>query len=95
MIVAREDGETRFLQGYRKQFTNLRIASNRGPLALVDGKPEAQDILTAAKLVARYSQREFERESIVRIQYVDGASEELSVIPFEPHEVPDQWHVGV
>ena len=95
LIIAREEGETNFLQGYQKRFTNLRATNDRGPLALVDGTPNSEDIVTAARLVARYSHRKDVEHVGIRVQYLEGTNEELNVEPFKPHEVPDNWHVGV
>ena len=39
VIVARDDGENNFLEGYRKQFVHLRTESHEGPLTLIDGAP--------------------------------------------------------
>ena len=37
MIVGREEGENKFMEGYRKQFTTMRCTSHTGPLVLIDG----------------------------------------------------------
>ena len=55
MIIAREEGEVNFLEGYRNQYTNLYPTSCNGPLAIIDGKPNQKDLKTAAKILARYS----------------------------------------
>ena len=44
LIVGREEGENRFLEGYRKRFLHLRTSRVPGPLALVDGTPARDDI---------------------------------------------------
>ena len=36
LIISREEGENRFLEGYRYQFTSITTVSCPGPLALVD-----------------------------------------------------------
>jgi tRNA U34 2-thiouridine synthase MnmA/TrmU len=56
LILGREDGENRYLEGYRKQFIALRPLSHRGPLCLIDGQPAPTDLHTAARVLARYSQ---------------------------------------
>ena len=94
VVIGREEGETRFLQGYRKRFTSLRVANHRGPLALLDGRTSALDIDTAARIVARYSQRIPGEKVVVSVSHIDGACEDVEVLPFEPHEIPDTWHVG-
>lgn len=94
LMVARDEGESRFLEGYRKTFVSLRVADCRGPLALIDGEPVSTDIALAARIVARYSKRRDDSTAVVNVHYIDGVSEDLTVIPFEPHEIPDTWHVG-
>ena len=67
MIIAREEGEVNFLEGYRNQYTNLYPTSCNGPLAIIDGKPNQKDLKTAAKILARYSQgRETENVEVIK-----------------------------
>ncbi|MGH8549564.1 MAG: tRNA (5-methylaminomethyl-2-thiouridylate)-methyltransferase [Methylococcales bacterium] len=92
MIIAREDGETRFLQGYQKSFIHMHPISHRGPLVLIDGTPDTDDLLLAARLTARYSQgRDAERVEVSVVR--NGVSENLSVSPIPAQEIPDEWHI--
>lgn len=92
MIIAREEGETRFLQGYKKSFIHMHPTSHRGPLALIDGTPDTDDLLLAARLTARYSQgRDAERVEVSVVR--NGVSESLWVTPIPNQEIPDEWHV--
>jgi hypothetical protein len=93
VIISREEGETRFLEGYRKSFTHLRTTSHSGPLALIDGKANTDDLHLAARLVARYSQgRDAERVDIA-IHHEDGNEEQISVTPLKQDEIPQSWHI--
>ncbi|MES9916898.1 MAG: tRNA (5-methylaminomethyl-2-thiouridylate)-methyltransferase, partial [Candidatus Thiodiazotropha sp. 4PDIV1] len=56
VIIAREEGESNFLQGYRKIFPHIKTTSHGGPLALIDGEVSDTDVELIARLVARYSQ---------------------------------------
>ncbi|MDP1086632.1 hypothetical protein Q6245_30170, partial [Klebsiella pneumoniae] len=56
LIVGREDGENRFLEGYRRQFTHLKTVSHNGPLVLIEGAADAGDLELAARITARFSQ---------------------------------------
>ena len=47
LIVAREEGENNFLQGYKKQFITLRTMSHKGPLTLLDGTANDEDLKLA------------------------------------------------
>lgn len=91
LIVAREEGEGRFLHGYRKQYVSLRTLSHPGPEALVDGSADADDLRTAARLVARYSQGRDAAHVRVEIETTDGLKQELQVPPFSAREIPEDW----
>ena len=91
LIVAREEGEGKFLQGYRKQYPNLKTTSHGGPLTLIDGELNEQELELAARIVARYSQgKQAER---VDLEYTDseGRVREMSVVPLPAHEMRKQW----
>ena len=93
LIVAREEGESRFLEGYRKSFIHLITTSHGGPLALVDGKPNKDDLQLAAKLVARYSQGRDTDSVDIDIHYQNGDVESVSVEPLKQDQIPQEWHV--
>ena len=91
LIVAREEGEGKFLQGYRKQYPNLKTTSHGGPLTLIDGEVDERELELAARIVARYSQgKQAER---VDLEYTDseGRVREMSVAPLPAHEMPKEW----
>jgi len=93
VIISREEGEGRFLQGYRKRFVNLSTISHPGPLALVDGEVDAADLESAARLVARFSKgRDADRVEL-ELNRPDGSSEKLSVAPLQSHEIPKEWYL--
>ena len=94
LVIAREEGESRFLQGYRKRFTSLREVSLRGPLALIDGRVDLEDVRLAARIVARYGHSRNNPSVAMEVQYTDGSGEHLEVEPLQPHQIPDNWHVG-
>lgn len=93
LIIAREEGESRFLEGYRKSFTHLITTSHGGPLALVDGEPTKDDLELAAKLVARYSQGRDADAVDIDIHYLNGDVKSLSVAPLKQDQVPQEWHI--
>lgn len=93
LIIAREEGEGRFLQGYRRRFTHLSTKSHGGPLALLDGTPSEDDVVLAARIVARYSQgRDAERVSVA-VNWLDGREALLEVVPLPSGDIPQAWHV--
>jgi tRNA-specific 2-thiouridylase len=94
LIIGRELGENRYLEGYRKQFISLYSVSHNGPLALVDGQPDAADLELAARILGRYSQGRNEPEITVRIAKPDGVATDVQVAPLGGSEIPQDWHVG-
>ncbi|MBL3526075.1 MAG: tRNA (5-methylaminomethyl-2-thiouridylate)-methyltransferase [gamma proteobacterium endosymbiont of Lamellibrachia anaximandri] len=93
VIIAREEGESNFLQGYRKQFVTIKTISHGGPLALIDGEPSEADIELAARLVARYSQGRDADLVELEVEDREGSSHALKVEPIKPHEIPQEWHI--
>jgi len=91
LIIGREEGENRFLEGYRRQFTHLHATSHKGPLALVDGTPSPEDLELAARLVARYGQGRDAEAVTVAIVPPDGEPRETTVRPLPPAEIPGDW----
>jgi len=91
VIIGREDGENRFLEGYRRRFTSLRTVSHNGPIALIDGEANADDMELTARLVARFSQgRDAPR---VRIEIAGNDSQTLEVKPLASDEIPSDWYI--
>jgi tRNA-specific 2-thiouridylase len=93
MIIGREDGENRFLEGYRKQFTHLTIASHNGPLVLIDGAAADEDLELAAQIAARFSQGRHAECVDVEIHTADGGTVTLRVAPIAGDQIPRNWYL--
>ena len=93
LIVAREEGEVRFLEGYRRSFVSLRTVSHSGPLALLDGVAQSDDLELAARIVARYSQGRAAASVEVEVCDRDGVCRTLNVRPIAPDAIAAEWHV--
>jgi tRNA U34 2-thiouridine synthase MnmA/TrmU len=93
LIVAREEGENNFLQGYKKQFITLRTMSHKGPLTLLDGTVEDGDVELAAKIVARFSQGRDADNVDVEVAELGVVIENISVKPFAVDEIQEAWRV--
>lgn len=92
LIVAREEGENNFLQGYKKQFITLRTMSHKGPLTLLDGTATDEDLKLAAQIVARFSQgRDADIVDVEVTEY--GVNKNFSVKPLKADEIQDSWRV--
>ncbi len=93
VIVSREEGENNFLEGYRKQFPHLRILSHGGPLSLIDGDADKDDIALAARIAARYSGGRTADEVQVQVENFNGTSYVLNVAPLPAEQIPAEWQV--
>ena len=93
VIIGREDGENRYLSGYRDRFVSIATVSHGGPLALVDGQATAADIELAARLTARYGQGRDAASVDMEVRLPDGATRPLAVTPLPAHAVLQDWHV--
>ncbi|MBK5936337.1 tRNA (5-methylaminomethyl-2-thiouridylate)-methyltransferase [Halorhodospira halophila] len=94
LIIAREAGETRFLQGYKRRYPHLRTISHGGPVALIDGTWDEHDLELAARLVARYSSGRNAERVDLELEDTEGNVQSLAVPPMAPENVPDAWYVG-
>ncbi|MDH5388438.1 MAG: tRNA (5-methylaminomethyl-2-thiouridylate)-methyltransferase [Gammaproteobacteria bacterium] len=93
LIVSREDGENKFLNGYRKQFSTIEIKSHNGPLTLVDGVLSDEDAIQAARIAARFSQGREEESVTVKVTRLNGNESMLDVLPMPPSEIKKEWYV--
>ena len=93
LIIAREEGESRFLEGYRKQFTHLFSTSHSGPLVLIDGELSEDDRLLAARIGARFGQGRDAEEVEMEIVEPGSRSQRLTVEPLAADEIPRDWYV--
>ena len=92
LIVAREEGEGRFLQGYQKEFISMLSTSHSGPLVLIDGTPSAEDLYLAAGITARYGQGREAEQVDVAIMHQDGTERTLQVKPIA-RDMPQEWFI--
>lgn len=93
LIVGREEGENNFLEGYRKQFVYLQHVSHMGPLVLIDGNPDANDLQLAAEIAARFGQG---RDApYVELEAIDknGAKHVMRVKPLAAEQLLQEWYV--
>ncbi|PKM11290.1 MAG: tRNA (5-methylaminomethyl-2-thiouridylate)-methyltransferase [Gammaproteobacteria bacterium HGW-Gammaproteobacteria-3] len=93
LIVSREEGEDRFLQGYKNDFISLFCTSHNGPLTLIDGTPNAEDLTLAGQITARYGQGRGAEQVDLRVRFPDGREKTLQVKPLTPEQMPKEWFV--
>ncbi|NOQ81623.1 MAG: hypothetical protein GQ548_03755 [Methylophaga sp.] len=93
MIIARDAGESKYLEGYRKQFVTIQVISHNGPLSMVDGKIEPEDYELAAGIVARYGQGRDAEEVRVEISVPGEEVQTINIKPLTIEQVLEEWHV--
>jgi len=93
IIVSREDGENKFLQGYRKQFATIEIKSHNGPLTLVDGELSNEDFQHAARIAARFSQGRDADKVTIKTTTIDGTEKTFDIKPMPPSEIKKEWYI--
>lgn len=94
LIIAREEGESKFLEAYRDKYIHLRMESHKGPLVLVDGTPSDTDLQLAARLSARFGQgRDAEEVQICIRDPLQQQEQHIKIKPLKSHEIPESWYV--
>ncbi len=93
LIIGREDGENRFLEGYRKQFIHLLTTSHNGPLVLLDGQVNDDDLQLAARITARFSQGRDAPHVSVQVNVPGAESYPLEVTPMAADDIRKDWYL--
>ena len=93
LIVSREEGETNYLQGYRKQYTSLKTTSHAGPLALIDGQVSEEEILLSARIIARYSKGRDSKAITLEVTQTNGDKRDITVAPLIKEDIPEEWYL--
>lgn len=93
LIIARDAGESKFLEGYRKQYTSIHALSHSGPMALVDGELKQEQYPLAAAIVARFGQGRSADEVEIDIATPDQQRLQIKTAPLSAEEVLQEWYV--
>lgn len=93
LIIGREDGENKFLQGYKNSFISIKTTSHGGPLTLVDGIVNDNDLEFAAKITARFSQGKNADSVTVETKRPNGEIKTIDVKPLSASEIKQEWYV--
>ncbi len=95
LVISREEGETRFLSGYKGQFQTIKTVSHAGPLALVDGDTlSEQQLELACAVIARYSKgRDADSVELIYSDHQQN-SRSIHVKPLPAGELPPEWHIA-
>jgi tRNA U34 2-thiouridine synthase MnmA/TrmU len=93
LIISREEGENHYLTGYQHEHTTIRTVSHRGPVTIVDGTPDDDDLLFAARIAARYSQGRDADRVTLSITPPGKDGREVTIPPLAAAEVLENWYV--
>lgn len=91
VIIARDEGESRYLSGYRKQFVSIDPISHPGAYALVDGEPTPDDYPDILALCARYTQRGDAPKVTLTLTDKAQVAHQRTIIPMKADEIPKEW----
>ena len=92
LIIAREEGENRFLSGYRRQFQSISTVSHAGPVALIEGEAlDPKQLELACAITARYSKGR--DADLVELRFSDRERESRSVHvkPLPAAQINPDW----
>jgi tRNA-specific 2-thiouridylase len=93
IIVGREEGENRYLEGYRKRFIHMISTSHTGPLVLLDGEDiGTEDLALAARLTARFGQGRDADLVTVAVHHRETVHA-LEVVPMPAEQIPADWYL--
>jgi tRNA U34 2-thiouridine synthase MnmA/TrmU len=93
LIVGRDEGENNYLEGYRRRFTHLRATHVTGPLVLVEGEVNEDDLQLAARLTARFGHGRDVPSVEVTVTDTAGNDRVLTVAPIPANEIPEAWYL--
>jgi len=91
MIIGREDGENKYLEGYRRQFIHMHASSCVGPLVLIDGQVSDNDIQLAAQILGRFSKDRLAESVTIEVTDLSGVTKSMDITPLRAHEIPEEW----
>jgi len=95
LIIAREEGENRFLSGYKKQFQTIKTVSHAGPLALIEGETlNPEQLKLACAITARFSKGRDEESVELEYSNQDADSLQLQIKPMAAKEIPQSWYIA-
>lgn len=93
LIIARDEAESNFLTGYRKQFIHMQVLEHRGPIVLIEGNPSETDLELCARIAGRFCAGREEPEIRVAVHPLEGESMVLSVRPMPVAEINQEWYL--
>lgn len=93
LIIGRDAGENKFLEGFRKQFIYMHMSEHTGPLVLIEGNVSKEELILAARITARFSSGRDEAQVNVSIHPQNAEQHVIQVSPMPSDEIPKSWYV--
>ncbi|MFV2032771.1 MAG: tRNA (5-methylaminomethyl-2-thiouridylate)-methyltransferase, partial [Gammaproteobacteria bacterium] len=95
LIIAREEGETRFLSGYKNQFQTIKTVSHAGPLTLIEGKKlDQRQIELACAITARYSKGRNSESVELLFSDHEQSAQQVHIKPLAANEIRPEWYIA-
>ena len=95
LIIAREEGETKYLSGYRRQYQTIKTVSHAGPLALVEGdRLDPEQLELACAITARFSQGRDAESVELCFSDREQSSQSIHVRPLRAEQIPAEWVIA-
>ena len=76
-----------------KGLSSARLTRGNKVQLLIDGEATDEDIETASRIVARFSQGKNEDSVTVKITHINGDEQTVNVLPMPPSEIKQEWYV--
>ena len=93
MIIARDEGETNFLMGYRKRFYHLLMTSHGGPITMLQGDTDKIDLTFAARIAARFGQG----RNASKVSFLAAGpgmlEKHITVSPLSADQILSEWYL--
>lgn len=93
IIIARDEAESNFLTGYRKEFIHMQVLQHRGPMILIEGTPDEQDLMICARIAGRFCSGREEEEISVALHVPAQEPTQLRVKPMAVDEINPEWYL--
>ena len=93
LIIGREEGENRFLEGYRHRFAHLWATEHKGPLVLFQGDANETNLDLACAITARFGQGRSKARVRVAVGEPGGLTRERDVTPLPAHALAAEWYL--
>ncbi len=93
MIIGREEGENRYLSGYKDQFITLMSESHTGPFVLIDGLPTEEELILAAQITARFGSGKHATSVDIMVQKMGQSPIKYTVHPLLEEQIEKSWYL--